>query len=155
MGKTYTAYVLFHLKFAVKVGETSIAVGAAHRGIDEVGDLRLPCYICECHPLTDLTLVAGLEELLYRKHPMDSIESPIYGGAIVEIPLYDLGAPPGKFPRLWLLGIAGQSPYPKAVPQQRSGHRTTLVARGPAHQDHTFSHPLLLSSLVLYISGDL
>ena len=73
--------------------------------------------ISEQHTLPDLALDTALPELLDGEHPMDAVEHPLDGRAVLEVPARHLGPQLGELPRLGLLGISGERTHPDSAPE--------------------------------------
>jgi hypothetical protein len=112
-------------------------VRAADRAVDVVVDASSLRGVSEQNTLPDFTLDAGLPGLLDGEHPVDAIEHPLDGRAVLEVPACDLGPQIDELFRLGLLGISGERTYPDPAPEEAPRHRSPLLARGPADQDQT------------------
>ena len=89
---------------------------AADRAVDVVVDASSLRGVSEQNTLPDFTLDAGLPGLLDGEHPVDAIEHPLDGRAVLEVPACDLGPQIDELFRLGLLGISGEHTYPDPVP---------------------------------------
>src|SRR5215210_1015487 len=99
------AHVLLNLPLALEVRNSSLPVRASYRAVDVVVYASPLRSVSEHHTLPDLALNAGLPELLDGEHPMDAIEHPLDGRAVLKVPASALGPQLGELSRLGLLGI--------------------------------------------------
>ena len=76
-------------------------------------DTRRLRRISELHTLPYLALYADLHELLDREYPVNAVEHPLDGRAVLEIPTNDLNPEVSQLPGLRFLRITGKSAYRK------------------------------------------
>jgi hypothetical protein len=130
-------HVLLDLPLAVEVRDARLPMCAADGAVNEVLDAGFLRRVRKQDSLPDLPLDADLPELLDGKYAVHPGEHPLDGSAVLEVPTHDLGPKIHQLLRRRFLGIAGQRAHSETPLQQVSRHRSTLLARGPADQDHS------------------
>src|SRR5215210_2753543 len=110
------AHVLLDLPLALEVRNSSLPVRASYRAVDVVVYACPLRGVSEQHTLPDLALVASLPEVLHRKDPVHTLQYPLDGRAVLEVPTYDLRPEIGKLFRLGLLRISGERTDPETSP---------------------------------------
>src|SRR5215203_2689491 len=109
------AHVLLNLPLALEVWNSSLPVRASYRAVDVVVYTSPLRSVSELHTLPDLALNTDLPDLLDGEHPIDAIEHPLDGRAVLEVPACDLSPQLGELSRLTLLGISGERTYPDSA----------------------------------------
>ena len=133
VGQAQLLDVLLDAVLGLEVRDARVAVGAAHRGVDEVPDARGFGDLGQQHPLLHFGLHAGLERGGHGEDPVAAAHGRFDAGAVVEVPAHDLGAGLGQRPGR--LRFPRQSADPLAPLEEGLGHGRALLAGRPGHQN--------------------